>query len=270
MTNPAKCYVHPAKTQISLGFHQVWSESSLDALLVAVDPVFCHVDPMFRHADSLIRVFAVLMKKARVTHFVGFVVSRLVNIGARARQNKQNWAATTKPTKWYVHPANTQISLGFHQVWSESSLGALLVAVDPVFCHADPIFRHADSEDSDQTRRMPRLIWVFTGRTGHFVPKPTKWSFRPAKTQISLGIHQVWSESSLGDLSPGWSESSLGTQVILLVLSCHGWITCVPSKGSLALSSTQSDQSVFAVCLIMDSQILEPFQWDSCSLVPLK
>ena len=27
--------------------------------------------------------------------------------------------------------------------------------------------------------------------------KPTKWPVRPAKTRISLGIHQVWSESTL-------------------------------------------------------------------------
>ena len=33
----------------------------------------------------------------------------------------------------------------------------------------DPIFLHADSEDSDQTGRMSRLIWVFAGRRGHFV-----------------------------------------------------------------------------------------------------
>ena len=33
----------------------------------------------------------------------------------------------------------------------------------------DLSFLHADSEDSDQTERMPRLIWVFTGRTCHFV-----------------------------------------------------------------------------------------------------
>ena len=29
----------------------------------------------------------------------------------------------------------------------------------------DPSFPHADSEDSDQSGRMPRLIWVFAGRT---------------------------------------------------------------------------------------------------------
>ena len=31
------------------------------------------------------------------------------------------------------------------------------------------MFLHADSEDSDQTGRMSRLICVFTGRRGHFV-----------------------------------------------------------------------------------------------------
>ena len=35
--------------------------------------------------------------------------------------------------------------------------------------NGDPSFLHADSEDSDQTGRMPRLIWVFAGRTCHFV-----------------------------------------------------------------------------------------------------
>ena len=73
--------------------------------------------------------------------------------------------------------------------------------------------------------------------------KPTKWSVRPAKTQISLGIRPVWSELELSAWRklgpklpterkaktlirlggcPGWSESSLGTKVILLVLSCGG------------------------------------------------
>ena len=31
------------------------------------------------------------------------------------------------------------------------------------------MFLHVDSESSDQTGRMPRLICVFAGRTGHFV-----------------------------------------------------------------------------------------------------
>ena len=72
--------------------------------------------------------------------------------------------------------------------------------------------------------------------------KPTKWPVCPAKTQIRLGIRTVWSEPSLSAGRtlvflaihwmhserrlirlggyPGWSKSSLGAQVSLLVLSC--------------------------------------------------
>ena len=62
----------------------------------------------------------------------------------------------TKPTKWLC--AQRRLSLGIHPVWSESSLCSQWVAKDPSFLHAD-------MEDSDQTWRMPRLIWVFAGRT---------------------------------------------------------------------------------------------------------
>ena len=100
----------------------------------------------------------------------------------------------TKPTKWHVRPTKTQISLCIRPVWSESSMYTQYVAKDPSFLHAD-------SEDSDQTGRMPSLIWVFAGRTCHFVvvvmAKPTKWHVRPAKTQISLGIRPNWLESLL-------------------------------------------------------------------------
>ena len=49
-------------------------------------------------------------------------------------------------------------------------------------------------------------------------------SVRPAKTQISLGIRPVWSESSLSAWRniggcPGWSESSLGAHS--LCWFCH-------------------------------------------------
>ena len=67
-----------------------------------------------------------------------------------------------KTKQMTVHPAKTQISLGIRPVWSESSLCAQWIAKDPSFILAD-------SEDSDQTGRMPRLIWVFAGRTCHFV-----------------------------------------------------------------------------------------------------
>ena len=57
-----------------------------------------------------------------------------------------------------VCPAKTQISLGIRPDWSEASLCAQWVAKDQRFLHAD-------SEDSDQTGQMLRLIWVFAGRT---------------------------------------------------------------------------------------------------------
>ena len=57
-----------------------------------------------------------------------------------------------------MRPAKTQISLGIRPVWSESLLCAQWVAKDPSFLHGD-------SEDSDQTGQMPRLIWVFAGGT---------------------------------------------------------------------------------------------------------
>ena len=56
-----------------------------------------------------------------------------------------------KTNKWPLCPAKTQISLGAQWVAE------------------DPMFLHADSEDSDQTGRMHRLICVFAGRNGHFV-----------------------------------------------------------------------------------------------------
>ena len=57
-----------------------------------------------------------------------------------------------------VRPAKTQISLGIRPVWSASSLSA--------WRNLGSLATHwAHSEDSDQTGRMPRLIWVFAGRT---------------------------------------------------------------------------------------------------------
>ena len=62
-----------------------------------------------------------------------------------------------KTNKVSVRPAKTQISLGIRTVWSKSSLA---------WRNLGPLTTHwAHSEDFDQTVRMPRLIWVFAGRT---------------------------------------------------------------------------------------------------------
>ena len=67
----------------------------------------------------------------------------------------------TKPTKWHLDPAKTQISLGIRPIWSESSLSAWrkLGSLAANWVH---------SEDSDQFWRMPRLIWVCWAHS-HFV-----------------------------------------------------------------------------------------------------
>ena len=81
----------------------------------------------------------------------------------------------TKPTKWSLHQAKTQISLGICPVGSESSLCTKLIVKDPSFLLAD-------SEDTDQTGRMPRLI--YSDQTG-WMPRP--WSdWVDAQADLSL------------------------------------------------------------------------------------
>ena len=64
----------------------------------------------------------------------------------------------TKPTKWHMRPVKTQNSLGIPPVWSESLLST--------WRKLGSLATHwAHSEDSDQTGRKPRLIWVFAGCT---------------------------------------------------------------------------------------------------------
>ena len=77
------------------------------------------------------------------------------HIGMFQCQNNKNVPAHDKTYEMSCVPSKDS-------AWSESLLCPLWVA-------KDPIFLHADSEDSDQTGRMPRLIWVFAGRTCHFV-----------------------------------------------------------------------------------------------------
>ena len=74
----------------------------------------------------------------------------------------------TKPTKWSVHPAKTQISLGIRLVWSESSLSAWRK-------FRSLATNKAHSEVSDQNGRMPRLICVFAGRTYHLAGCVMRW-----------------------------------------------------------------------------------------------
>ena len=89
-----------------------------------------------------------------------------------------------KPTKWHVRSTKTQISLGIHPIWSESSLCTQWVAKDLSFLHAD-------SEDSDQPERMLRLIWVFAGRTCYFIGfvlRQHMFWWKNKKISVFLGV----------------------------------------------------------------------------------
>ena len=81
----------------------------------------------------------------------------LVKFDTQRKRSKMS-RTTKKKKKWHVRPAKTQISLGIRPVWSESSLSARrkLGSLATHWAHC---------EDSDQTGRMPRLSWVFAGRT---------------------------------------------------------------------------------------------------------
>ena len=77
---------------------------------------------------------------------------------AHYRNDQPNWAASWQNQQNDLRPAKTQISLGIRPVWSESSLSTWRKL-------GSSATHWAHSEDSDQTLRMPRLIWVFAGCT---------------------------------------------------------------------------------------------------------
>ena len=79
----------------------------------------------------------------------------IISIANTVKIREQLSRNTTKPTKWLC--AQRRLS----SAWA--------TAKDLLRVAKDPSFLHADSKDSDQTGRMPRLIWVFTGHTCHFV-----------------------------------------------------------------------------------------------------
>ena len=88
--------------------------------------------------------------------------SRATAIALSESMDTVSQPAHDKTYKMAWAPSETQISLSIHLIWSESLLSAWR-KIGSLATH------WAHSEDSDQTGRMPRLIWVFAGRTIHFV-----------------------------------------------------------------------------------------------------
>ena len=100
---------------------------------------------------------------------------------------------TTKPTKWVCVKRRLRSAWASAQS-DQSSICAQWVAKDPRFLHAD-------SEDSDQTGWMPRLIWVFTGRTAILLVLSCRGSFitwyLPACVQYYLHFYQAPNSSHI-------------------------------------------------------------------------
>ena len=78
--------------------------------------------------------------------------------------SRLNWSRLmTKPTKWHVGPAKTQISLGIRPVWSEfwlsawRKLGSLATLAD---AQADLSLRWAHSHFVGFVMRQLKFVWV--------------------------------------------------------------------------------------------------------------
>ena len=111
-----------------------------------------------------------------------------------------------KTNNVFVRPAKTQISLGIRPVWSESSLSA--------WRKLGSLATHwAHSEDSDQTERMPRLIWVFAGRTATLLVLPRGGSFWE-----NWGQHHEHINSGCLHAASGETESSFWWKIAMFFL----------------------------------------------------
>ena len=112
----------------------------------------------------------------------------------------------TKPIKMACAPREDSDQPGQCPVWSESLLSARrkLASLATLWMN---------SEDSDQTGWMPRLIWVFAGHT--FILSVLSWGGSDELWALRR-LRSAWVSTQFDQslLCPGWSESS---QVILLV-----------------------------------------------------
>ena len=103
--------------------------------------------------------------------------------------------------------AKTLIRLGGCPGWTESSLGtkAILLILLWGGSNGQCLINSGLWEKSFARNAYSEIpIWLLfeeiyhcQRQLSHLMTKPTKWHMRPTKTQISLGIRPVWSESSL-------------------------------------------------------------------------
>ena len=116
--------------------------------------------------------------------------------------------------KMAVRPAKTQISLSIRPVWSDSSLSA--------WKKFGSLSTHwAHRENSDHTGRMPRLIWVFAGRTLILLVLSCRGSCKFSLSDPKYLDRQVCRDHD----DPAWGSSLIGVysvcRVVWIVLTHH-------------------------------------------------
>ena len=164
------CLMWTTKLQISLHIHTVWSVSLLFK-------IYSQYDCM----------------KFQDCYWVGWFESHLV---AQLKRQVFSWHGSfeppqEEPNKMTACPAKTQISLGIHPVWSESSLCAQWIAKDPSFLHADS----EDWSDWADAQADLSLRWVhisfcwFRHEVAHFFSHLVDWIIADmlASAQGSIG-----------------------------------------------------------------------------------
>ena len=130
-----------------------------------------HLQTLLENADTselLISVVNVILQLTKVYPHVFSEYFRVCyicpcKVSYKVHIWTHKWSATWQNQQNYLCTQRRQISLGIrHPPSLISSLCTQWVA-------RDPSFLHEDSKDFDQTGLIPRLIWVFAGRTCHFL-----------------------------------------------------------------------------------------------------
>ena len=138
-------------------FYRCWSSSNVHLCCAPFFQLISFSETsMFTFWGNMLRLHCHMWP---LSHFTRKPVCRSLQLGIK----DSNWPSQlqrlaslkimsclmTKPTKWHMHPAKTQISLDIHPVWSESSLSAWrkLGSLATYWVH---------SKDSDQTGWIPK------------------------------------------------------------------------------------------------------------------
>ena len=137
----------------------------------------------------------------------------------------------TKPTKWVC----AQRRLG--SAWASTQSDQSLLCTKWVA--NDPRFLHTGSEDSEQTGQMPRLIWVFAGRTLTSLVLSCHGSNKLCCRFFKL--EQIWASSC--------ENGTYHTGEVIAQASPHIWHICAVSSESLLFAHIIYEPRIEKTCL---------------------